>query len=272
MSHERERIHGIVRDSYARIAEETPVATDTPSGCSPAADCCGGGGTQKTVGEVAGLLGYTEEELRDLPGGANLGLGCGNPHALAALSAGEVVLDLGSGGGVDCFIAAKRVGNQGRVIGVDMTPAMLARSRDLARESGYDNVEFRLGEIEHLPIADGTVHVILSNCVVNLSPDKEQVLREAFRVLVPGGRLAISDVIATCDLPAEIREDDALLSGCIAGAETQERLEQWLGQVGFTSIEIRPWDESREFIREWAPGRAVEDFVVSAMIAAQKPV
>jgi SAM-dependent methyltransferase len=198
-------------------------------------------------------------------------LGCGNPQASAALKTGETVVDLGCGGGFDCFLAARRVGKKGHVIGVDMTPDMVSKARANAAKGGYANVEFRLGEIEHLPVADASVDVILSNCVINLSPDKAQVFRDAFRVLRPGGRLALSDIVALAPLPAELRDDVALYTGCISGAAGIDELKGWLVAAGFTDIRIAPKDTSREFIAQWAPGRSVEDYVASATIEARKP-
>ena len=217
-------------------------------------------------------LGYSEEQIREVPEGSDLGLGCGNPQAIAALRHGETVLDLGSGAGFDSFLAANQVGKTGQVIGVDMTTEMVAKAQENANLQGYTNVEFHLGEIEHLPIADSTVHVIMSNCVINLSPDKRSVFREAFRVLRPGGRLAISDVVATARMPEEVRNDSALYSSCIAGAATIAELEAMLHEAGFSHIRIQPKDESRRFIRKWAPGRNIEDFIVSATIEAVKPL
>jgi len=220
---------------------------------------------------LASRMGYSSEELADIPDGANLNLGCGNPNAIAALRAGETVLDLGSGGGLDCFLAARQVGASGKVIGVDMTAEMIARARENARKGDFDNVEFRLGEIEHLPVADQTVDVILSNCVINLSTEKQQVFQEAFRVLRPGGRLAISDVVATAEIPSEIRQDPVLFAACAAGAATISELTTLLEHAGLSEIRIRPKDESREFIREWVPGVHIEDYIVSATIEAIKP-
>jgi len=275
MSSGRERIRTVVRESYADIAKRAAEARGEPgdprAGCAPGSSCCGTGASDRTLDEVAKALGYTDEDLAGIPISANLGLGCGNPGTFASLQSGEVVVDLGSGAGVDCFIAANRVGTSGFVIGVDMTSEMLARARSNASAGNFDNVEFRLGEIEHLPIADETADVIISNCVINLSPDKPQVFRDSFRILKPGGRLAVSDVVAMADIPDEIRADDALLTGCIAGAERIEDLERMMGDAGFIDIEIRPWDESREFIKDWAPGGRVEDYVVSASIRATKP-
>jgi SAM-dependent methyltransferase len=200
-----------------------------------------------------------------------MGLGCGNPKAIAALRPGEVVVDLGSGGGFDCFLAAQEIGEQGRVIGVDMTPDMVSKARDNARRGNFSNVEFRLGEIEHLPVADQTADVIISNCVINLSPDKAQVFREAYRVLKPGGRLAISDVVATAELPAELRDDPALVAGCMGNAALIGDLEALIAGAGFVAIRIEPKDESREFIKDWAPEHPVTDYVVSATIEAVRP-
>jgi len=181
------------------------------------------------------------------------------------------VLDLGSGAGFDCFLAARAVGETGRVIGVDMTHEMLRKARQNAVQGGYMHVEFRLGEIEHLPVADASVDVVISNCVINLSPEKAQVFRDAFRVLKPGGRLAVSDVVATAPLPETIRQDLAALSSCVAGAALLEEVEQMLRAAGFTAIRMQPKDASKTFIREWVPGTAIEDYLVSATIEAVKP-
>jgi ubiquinone/menaquinone biosynthesis C-methylase UbiE len=215
-------------------------------------------------------MGYSAEELAAVPEGANLGLGCGNPQAIAAMKPGEVVVDLGSGAGFDCFLAAVRVGPTGRVIGVDMTHEMLAKARATAAKVGITNVEFRLGEIEHLPIADNTADVIISNCVVNLSPDKPQVFREAFRVLKSGGRLAISDVVNMAPLPCDLANDPELLCGCVVGAVAASRVEAWLTEAGFVDVRVTEKPESREIIKDWAPGRGIENFVVSAIVEARK--
>jgi ubiquinone/menaquinone biosynthesis C-methylase UbiE len=188
------------------------------------------------------------------------------------LKPGETVLDLGSGAGIDCFLAAKQVGPSGRVIGVDMTPEMIARARKAAREtSGVENVDFRLGEIEHLPVADQSVDVIISNCVVNLSTDKPAVYREAYRVLKPGGRLAISDIVATVELPAEVQEDLEAYTGCMAGAAPIPTIEASLSQTGFEGIHVKPQRKSRELLREWSKERPLEDYLVSATIEAVRP-
>jgi arsenite methyltransferase len=216
-------------------------------------------------------LGYLDDDAAIAPEAANLGLGCGNPLAIASLKEGDVVLDLGSGAGFDCFLAARAVGLTGKVIGVDMTHEMLSKARENAQKNGFKNVEFRLGEIEALPVADNSVDVIISNCVINLSPEKERVFREAFRVLKSNGRLAIADIVATAPLPAEIRANWAAYTGCMAGASQISDLERMLVTAGFTDVKIAPKDASRTFIREWLPGKRVEDYLVSATIEAVKP-
>ena len=251
-----------VRTFYAGTAQAAPG--EAAGRCS-GSNCCGPAPT------LSAALGYSAEEMAAVPEGANLGLGCGNPQAIAALRPGETVLDLGSGAGFDCFLAARAVGETGRVIRVDMTTEMLTKARGNAANAGIGNVEFRLGEIEHLPVADGAVDVILSNCVINLSPDKPQVFAEAFRVLRPGGRLAISDVVALIDLPEDMRRDLALYTGCMAGASRIDEVEAMLSAAGFVEVRVTPKDESREFIRDWAPGRPVTDYVVSAHIEGVKP-
>jgi SAM-dependent methyltransferase len=216
-------------------------------------------------------LGYSDRDLEKLPEGADMGLGCGNPQALASLKPGETVLDLGSGAGIDCFLAADRVGSRGRVIGVDMTPGMIERARQNARRAGVENVEFRHGTIERLPVSDDSVDVILSNCVVNLSPDKPAAFAEAFRVLKPGGRLAISDIVATEPLPDSVRTDLKMVSSCIGGAVTVEQLETMLKEAGFQSVSVAVQPESAAFIRNWLPGSGLEGQVASAAITAVKP-
>ena len=259
-----------VRAGYAEVARTGGLSTATRgSGCCSGSSCCGPAGTG--AAGLAQKLGYNEAELATLPDGANLGLSCGNPPVLASLNSGEVVLDLGSGGGFDCFLAARRVGPRGRVIGVDMTPEMVARARENARKGGFRNVEFRLGEIEHLPVADASVDVILSNCVINLSPDKEQVYREAFRVLKPGGRLAISDVVAVKPVPKAVRDDFGKHSGCVAGALPVRKLEEILWAVGFFDSRVTVKDASKEFIKDWFPGSGIERYVRSADVQGVKP-
>ena len=260
-------IKEMVRARYGSIA----AAADKAGCCGPAApSCCGASESAADSGKSRDM-GYSEAELAAVPEGADLGLGCGNPQAIAAMRPGETVVDLGSGAGFDCFLAAKQVGSSGHVIGVDMTAEMLKKARENALKIRATNVEFRLGDIEHLPIADDTADVIISNCVINLVPDKAQVFREAFRVLKRGGRLAISDVINIAPLPPELRADPTLICGCVAGAAPASEIETWLAKAGFKSIRITPKPESREFIRTWAPGRGVEDCIASAMIEARKP-
>jgi arsenite methyltransferase len=254
-------VHEAVRDRYAEIAK-------TGSSCCCGTSCCG---PTESAEVISAGLGYSEADLALAPEGANLGLGCGNPQAIADLKPGEVVLDLGAGGGFDCFLAARAVGPTGRVIGVDMTAEMVLRARDNAQKAQATNVEFRLGEIEHLPVADASVDVIISNCVINLSPDKASVFADAFRVLRPGGRVAVSDVVATAELPEEWREDMSLLSGCVSGAATIDELAGIMGDAGFVDVRIEPKEASREFIRNWQPGTKLEDYVVSANISAIKP-
>ena len=252
-----ENVRNIVREHYGKVAD-----TNGAVGCAPG--CCGGPSTSSA-------LGYSKEELAAAPEGADMGLGCGNPQAIAALKPGETVLDLGSGGGFDSFLAMRQVGPTGAVIGVDMTSQMVTKARDNARKLGAKNVEFRLGEIEHLPVADNTVDVILSNCVINLSPSKPEVFREAFRVLRAGGRLAISDVVALAPIPEQFRSTAASLSACIGGAALVEDIRAMLAEAGFADIRIEPRLESRSFIKDWMPGSGVESYIASATIEAVKP-
>jgi SAM-dependent methyltransferase len=247
-----------VREVYGKVAERNGA-----TGCSPG--CCG-----PSQGASA-KLGYSADELAAAPEGADLGLGCGNPQAIAALRAGETVLDLGSGGGFDCFLAARQVGPTGQVIGVDMTPAMVTKARANAQKVDARNVDCRLGEIERLPVGDGVADVVLSNCVINLSPDKAAVFREAFRVLKPGGRLAISDVVAVAPLPAALRQRVEAFTGCIAGAAPVGELEQMLREAGFVDVRVTPRPESKTFIRDWMPGSGAEAVISSATIEGTKP-
>jgi arsenite methyltransferase len=260
------RIKEMVRARYGGIAASQP----SDGSCAPAASSCCGPAASETG--KARRMGYSDTELASVPDGANLGLGCGNPQAIAAMRPGEIVIDLGSGAGFDCFLASRQVGPTGRVIGVDMTHEMLKKARENAAAIGAANVEFRLGELEYLPVADATADVVISNCVVNLVPNKAQVFREAFRVLKPGGRVAISDVDNTAPLSADLKADTALLCGCVAGAAPVGQLSGWLGDAGFVAIRIAPKPESRELIATWAPGRGIEDYVVSAIIEARKPL
>jgi len=234
--------------------------------------CCNGSNPLGNLDDasVSAKLGYSHEEMAAVPEGSNMGLGCGNPGAIAKLMDGETVLDLGSGAGFDCFLVSPRVGATGSVIGVDMTPEMLSKARENAVNGNFDNVEFRLGEIEHLPVADSSIDVVISNCVINLSPDKKQVCREVYRVLKKGGRVAISDVVATNPLPAEVRDDPDNFCGCISGAITVAEFEKIMQAAGFENINIRVNENSRLFIRDWFPDSGVEEYVLSAEIEADK--
>jgi SAM-dependent methyltransferase len=260
------QIKEMVRARYAGVAT---AAADGSACCAPAASSCCGPTTASY--EKALRMGYSERDLALVPDGANLGLGCGNPQAIASIRPGETVVDLGSGAGFDCFLAARQTGPEGRVIGVDMTHEMLTKARVNALRIDAANVEFRLGELEHLPVADNSADVVISNCVVNLVPDKAQVFREAFRVLKPAGRLAVSDIVSTAPLPADLAADPALICGCVAGAATASQIEEWLVAVGFTriSVEVKPY--SRELIKSWGPEKGIENYVVSATIEARKP-
>lgn len=242
-----------VRERYGRIATEETT-------------CCGDTDYDEQTRSI-----YGEEEIADADPNADLGVGCGNPTAIASLETGDTVLDLGSGAGFDCFLASKEVGPEGSVIGVDMTPEMIEKARENARQNDTTNVEFRLGEIEHLPVADGSIDVIISNCVVNLSPDKPQVFADAYRALREGGRIAISDIVLTADLPADVRRDPDSISACVAGASPIDELESMLTEAGFTEISITPKSESEELIREWDDERDLSEYIVSASIEATKP-
>lgn len=257
-----------VRENYAKVALKL---NSTQGCCTPVPSCCDPSENQNiSIDEISKKMGYTQEELSSIPDGANMGLSCGNPQAIADLKSGEVVVDLGSGGGFDCFLAAPKVGKTGRVIGIDMTPEMISKARRNAEKPGFEQVEFRLGEIEHMPVADNSADVIISNCVINLSPNKAQVFDEAYRILKTGGRLAISDVVLTATLPENYLSDMNLYSGCISGAVSIEEYEGLLKDAGFTNISIEPKDESKEFIREWEPNYDLENYIVSAIIQAVK--
>lgn len=255
----KERVWAQVRQEYAGAAR------GESGGCRPG--CCGGNGA-----DASRKIGYSEEELTAAPDGANLGLGCGNPQAVAALRLGETVLDAGAGAGFDCFLAARQVGPTGRVIGVDMVVEMLTNARANAAKVGATNVEFRLGEIERLPVADGVIDVVLSNCVVNLSPDKEAVFREVFRVLKPGGRLAIADVVAIEPIPSSMLDHPRARASCVAGAVSAEELNELLAAAGFEAIRISVRNDSHTFIRDWLPGSGAENVLASASIEAVKPM
>jgi len=286
-----------VREGYAEIARSGQWSGVRPASApvNDDAGCCGGassggggccGPTTLTPEQVAIAVGYAGEDLTLLPEGANMGLSCGNPTALASLAPGEVVLDLGSGGGFDCFIAGPKVGPEGRVIGVDMTPEMLAKARrniaGYREQSGLDNVEFRLGEIESLPVADASVDVIISNCVINLSPDKRRVWREIARVLKPGGRVAVSDLALIKPLPQGVRDDLEALVGCIAGAELVDDMRTGVLDAGLTDLEMTAKPQYVEAMTNWEDplykkiasalpaGEKISDYVVSLDIKARR--
>lgn len=254
-----------VRAAYKGVAE----ANNQNKSCGNSRSCCGV--SAKPDQEYSKELGYSQDDLNSVPEGCNMGLGCGNPQEIASLKLGEVVLDLGAGGGFDAFLAAKQVGSTGKVYGVDMTPEMLNKARTNAIKGGYQNVEFLLGEIEHLPLPNNTIDVIISNCVVNLSTNKTQVFNESFRVLKEGGRIAISDMVAYKPLPLEMLNNKELYCNCISGAATINELKKILINAGFIDIVIEPQENSRMFIKDWVPGSDSENYVVSAKIKAVKP-
>jgi SAM-dependent methyltransferase len=228
MGKKEKQIKEIVREGYAKVARQG-------SSCCSSESCCSGASQAQSVSKA---VGYTDSEMNAVPEGSNLGLGCGNPVALASLKEGDVVLDLGSGAGFDAFLAAQKVGKSGRVIGVDMTQEMLDRAKANAAKGGYKNVEFRFGEIEKLPVEDRSIDVIISNCVINLSPDKAAVFKEAFRVLKPGGRLMVSDLVLAKDLPKAIRESVEAYVGCLAGATKKERYLALIENAGFQDVKV----------------------------------
>lgn len=257
-------IREVVRERYGKIAQEG----GNGSCCSSQSACCL---SEESEGLSSLKLGYSAEELDSLPEGADLGLGCGAPLREARVEKGMTVLDLGSGAGIDVFMASRLVGEKGRAIGVDMTPEMVSRARSGARNARIANVEFRLGEIENLPVENSAVDVVISNCVVNLSPDKPRVFSEVFRVLRPGGRMVISDVVARFELPEEVRQNPELYSGCMAGAQVPAVIEAFLRAAGFEDVVIELREESRSFITSWAPRTDMADCVVSAVISGKKP-
>jgi arsenite methyltransferase len=218
-----------VRKRYAKVAK-----TNGSCGCGASSGCCS---TPSNV-QVSDMIGYSQEEMNSVPNGANLGLGCGNPTALVSLKEGERVLDLGSGAGFDCFLASKKVGKTGKVIGVDMTPEMLEKARANAKKGKYENVEFRLGEIENLPVADNAVDVIISNCVINLAPNKKRVFEEAYRVLAPKGRLMVSDIVILKPLPEAVRENVEAYAGCVAGAINKDKYLEAIQKAGFEEVKV----------------------------------
>ena len=224
-----EEIKKVVREGYAKIAKTGS------SCCTPTSSCCG---TGNLADDISKEIGYSESELNSIPDGANLGLGCGNPTAMASIKEGETVLDLGSGAGFDCFLAANKVGKSGKVIGVDMTPEMLSKARENAEEGNYENVEFRLGEIENIPSADNSVDLVISNCVINLSPNKKRVFNEAFRILKPGGRMMVSDIVLLKELPIYIKESVSAYVGCVSGAIIKDEYLKSIKEAGFMDVNI----------------------------------
>lgn len=257
-----DKIRASIRKNYAKVAK------GSVKGCCSGGCCCGGAPID--INEASFKIGYTEGDLANTPTEANMGLGCGNPLAIASLQEGETVLDLGSGGGFDCFLARRQVGETGYVIGVDMTPDMVDLANKNVIKSGYKNVDFRLGQIENLPVTDSSVDVIISNCVINLSTDKAKVFKEAYRVLKPGGKLSISDVVATEIIPEHIKQDLGLISSCIGGAEYVEDVRKMIDEAGFKDICLTLKDNSREIIKSWQLGEHIEDLVASCIIEATK--
>lgn len=256
---EHQEIKNKVKEGYGRVAMENRPCCGAPS------SCCGSSASIQTIGEK---IGYSSDEMNQVPEGANLGLGCGNPVALASLREGQTVLDLGSGAGFDCFLAAKAVGEQGRVIGVDMTPEMVQKAWANAKKGGYRNVEFRLGDIEYLPVIDNSVDVILSNCVINLSPNKPQVFSEAFRVLRPGGKLTLSDVVLLRPLPPLLAGSAAAYLGCVAGASLKSDYLDMLGAAGFADVQVV--GESPFYLGEAAADPIVQDIIKEAKLTPEK--
>lgn len=251
-------IRNNVREFYGQVA-----SGESQSCCAPA--CCG----TSPVEDFSTKVGYTAEQLASIPEQANLGLGCGNPTAIAELTEGQTVLDLGSGAGIDCFLASRQVGATGRVIGVDMTASMVARAREASEKNGATNVDFRLGEIEHLPVGDREVDVVISNCVVNLSPDKQAVYNDVFRVLRPGGRVVLSDIVATAEIPKSLRESAVAISGCVGNAEQVATIEQMLQRAGFDRVDVNISEEHATIVDAWFDGAS--RYVASATITAWKP-
>ncbi|HKW50185.1 MAG TPA: arsenite methyltransferase [Candidatus Eisenbacteria bacterium] len=262
-------IRDVVREKYGAVAKSAASGEDC---CAEGSGC--GCGCQAGTTETLASLGYTEEQAKAIPQGANLGLGCGNPLAHAQIRFGETVLDLGSGAGIDAFLAAREVGSSGRVIGVDMTPAMLSRARENAAKGGFANVEFRLGEIEHLPVADATVDVIISNCVINLSPEKPRVFREAWRALRPGGRMVVSDIVLTRDLPEAVRKSVEAYVGCVSGAALKADYLRLVGEAGFEDVEVveeKSYEAGRGLLPEVVTEAGAWDAVRSVKVRARKP-
>lgn len=256
---EKKNIKKVVREGYARIA------TQKNSCCAPVDSCCG---SPDLAEDISKKIGYTEQELKSVPEGSNLGLGCGNPIAMASLKEGDTVLDLGAGAGFDCFLAANKVGQKGKVIGVDMTPEMVEKARENMEKGGYDNVEFRLGEIENLPVADNSVDTIISNCVINLAPDKRKVFMEAFRVIKPGGRLMVSDIVLLKDLPEEIKNSIEAYVGCVSGAILKDEYIKAIKEAGFQDVEVI--DETSFPVKSITNDPTANDFIEKFNIPVEK--
>lgn len=254
-------VRNAVRNSYRKIA----IGNAKEDGC------CGGSiNLKKSSIEISRKIGYSDEEISTVPEEANMGLGCGNPQLIANIKEGETVIDLGSGGGFDCFLASKKVGTKGYIIGVDMTPEMISKSRVMSRKYRYRNVDFRLGEIENLPVADNTADVIISNCVINLSPNKQRVYNEAYRVLKKGGRIAISDIVLIRELTKEMKQDEKLYCGWVTGASSVEELKVYLEKAGFSDIKIETKEVSKEYAEKWGHNLKVGEYIMSASIKAIK--
>ena len=254
-------IRNAVRSSYGKIA----IEKGSKSGC-----CSKTIKLKKSSKDISRKIGYSDEEISTIPDEANMGLGCGNPQLIANIKEGETVIDLGSGGGIDCFLASKKVGPKGYVIGVDMTSEMISKSRVIAGKHRYRNVDFRLGEIENLPIADNTSDVIISNCVINLSPKKQRVYDEAYRVLKKGGRVAISDIVLMKELTEEMKQDEKLYCGWVTGASSVEELKVYLEKAGFSDITIETKEVSKEYAEKWGHNLKVGEYIMSASIKAVK--
>ena len=256
---EKNKIKEIVRENYAKVASSNSCC------CSSSVSCCGQPGIEK---EISSNIGYSKEEMEKVPEGSNLGLGCGNPVALASIKKGEIILDLGSGAGFDCFLAADKVGPEGKVIGIDMTPQMIEKAVENARKGGYKNVEFRLGEIEDLPVEDSSIDLIISNCVVNLSPDKDKVFKEAYRVLKPSGRIMVSDIVLTEELPDYIKNNTSAYVSCISGAIIKESYLKIIEKTGFKNIKV--FDEVNfpiNFINNDKPDDIVESALEKSILS-----
>lgn len=258
----KNKIRESVMENFKEVALRNSFSENNGS------NCCGS--KKNNLANISDVLGYSKTEYENVPEGSNMGIGCGNPQAIASIKEEETVLDLGCGGGFDCFLASKSVGKLGQVIGVDMTPEMISKARNNAKKGNYTNIDFRLGEIEHLPVADTTIDIIISNCVINLSPEKEQVFNEAYRVLKPGGRLAISDIVATAEFPDELKNDLSLICGCMTGASSIAILHTLLSKAGFTEIRIKSKPKSKEFIKDWKPETNIENYIIAANIEAIK--